>query len=247
MATCEGQRGVVKGALAAALIVLVVSLPAVAQGALLSADTQYAMPGWFSTLAVQFQETSPNKSVDGSIDYAVYAPGQFQLSFPNKDPSNGTQYVYRFQLYNNTGLNRDYMKKLTIGLVSVSSVTGWFCTSVEPNDPYATGGVAPASNQMTFNGPPYTSVSWGFKSSGSGYVQPGSFSKMLIFTSPYGPTMQSATINSQSTAEHWELGGVQHENWHGYLPSPGVPEPATLSSLLVAGGLFVVYRVLRRK
>jgi hypothetical protein len=233
------------GVLASASVAIVLSLSTAARAELVAADTANAMAGWYGTKTVQFFEESNSKYVDGSVDYAVYAPGQFNLSFPGEDPSGGTQYVYRFQLYN-ASTSEDYLKKLTVGLVNISSAAGWFCTWVEPGPLYAAGGVTPSSSQVGFVGTPPTSVNWGYKSSAP--VTAGNYSKMLIFTSAYGPTLQSATIYSTSTIQHWvDGGGSQYNWWEGTLPSPAVPEPSTLFSLLVSAGLFVIYRRFRCK
>jgi hypothetical protein len=214
---------------------------------LISTDTANAMPGWYGTLPIQFTEelAAGNVFVDASVDYAVYSPGKFNASFPGMDPSNGTQYVYRFQLHDAAD-SGDYLRKLSVGLVDINSAAGWFCTWIEPGPIYPSGGVAPSASQVGFVGTPPTSVNWGFKTS-TGMVTAGNDSKMLIFTSSFAPTFQSATINSRSTVGWWtDDGGNQYNWWQGQLPSP-VPEPATLFSLLVAGAIFSGYRVLRRK
>ena len=33
------------------------------------------------------------------VEYAVYAKGQFDLSFPGADPTGGAEYVFAYQLY----------------------------------------------------------------------------------------------------------------------------------------------------
>jgi hypothetical protein len=215
------------------LTALIVSFSVSADAGLLPADTVNAMPGWFGTEIIQFDESN-GKNVDGSVDYAVYAPGQFNLSFPNQDPSNGTQYVYRYQLHNNpTPDSTDFIRKLTVGLVGITDSTGWHCTYIEPGSIYPSGGAAPTL-QVQLTGTPYTSAVWAFKASAP--VNTDSYSKMLIFTSPYSPTHQLATVLSSSSTDKWE----------GLLPSP-VPEPATLIGMLSFGVLFLIQRVLRRK
>ena len=69
--------------LAFATLALVVLVPVSTRADLISADTANAMPGWYKSVPIQFDESSGN-NIDGSIDYAVYAPGQFDLSFPAK-------------------------------------------------------------------------------------------------------------------------------------------------------------------
>ncbi len=213
------------------LAAFMVSFSTSAHADLITDDTVNAMPGWYGTESIQFDESN-GKNVDGSVDYAVYAPGKFNLSFPDADPSNGAQYVYRYQLYNNPGPDStDFIRKLTVGLVGITDSTGWYCEYIEPDPLYPSGGVAPTF-QVQLTGSPYTSAVWAFKASAP--VNPGSYSKMLIFTSPYGPTFHAATVLSSSSTDVWE----------GQLPSP-VPEPASFISLLILGGLLVVFRALR--
>jgi hypothetical protein len=226
-------------ALAVMALIFVCSAPV--QAGLVAADTANAMQ--FGTKIVQYTEESNGKYVDGSVDYAVYAPGKFNSSFPGQDPSNGTQYVYRYQLYNNAGTSSDYMKKLTVGLVGVTLAAN--CKYIEPGPLYSSGGIAPLQQAALIGTPNPTSASWSYGSSVA--INPGNYSKMLIFTSPYGPTERLATIYSQSSVAHWVgLGGEQYNWWEGQLPSP-VPEPASMCGLLAFGGILLVYRTLRRK
>jgi hypothetical protein len=231
--------------IALTLTVSALSFSIPAHATLITEDTANAMPGWYATLPVQFTEelTSGNVFVDASVDYAVYAPGDFNLSFPGKDPSNGLQYVYRYQLHNASD-SGDFLKKLSVGLVDITSAQGWFCTWVDPGPIYPDGGVVPPT--IGFVGTPPTSVNWAYKTS-SGFITAGHDSKMLIFTSPFPPTYASATITSRNTVG-WYVDdqGHQFNWWRGELPSP-VPEPATLISLFVAGVVFSGYCVLRRK
>jgi hypothetical protein len=244
MVTYYGQRERFRwGVLTFALLALTTSFSAPAHAELLSSDTAHAIPGWFDTKIVQFQEESNGKFVDGSVDYAVYAPGQFNLSFPGKDPSNGTQYVYRYQLYNNAVTSSDYIKKLTVGLAGITNAAN--CKWIDPDPPYASGGAVPTLQVALIGTPNPTSAVWSYKASAP--LNPGNYSKMLIFTSPYEPTSRLSTIYSQSTIAHWvDGGGNQYNWWEGQLPSP-IPEPTSFCSLLIFGGLFTTYRVLRRK
>jgi len=225
------------------------SLSSLAHAELMSTDTVNAIPGWYANEPIHFTEDSNEEVVDGSIDYAVYAPGNFNLSFPGQDPSGGSEYVYRYQLHNNAGTSTDYMKKLTVGLVGLVAITDAAnCEWIEPNTgPYPSGGVAPSASQVGIIGDPPTSAIWGYKASAP--ISPGSDSKMLIFTSPYSPTFQVASVLSQSLINHRvDNGGNQYNWWEGQLPSPDpVPEPSSLFCLLASAGFFIVYRVLRRK
>jgi len=233
------------GVSAFAWMAFMASFSTPAHAELIASDTAHAIPGWFATEDIHFIEQSLGKIVDGSIDYAVYAPGNFNLSFPGQDPSGGTQYVYRYQLHNNAGTSTDNMLELTVGLVGITNAAN--CEWIEPTSgPYLNVGVAPSSSQVGLvGGPPPTSANWGYKASAA--ITPGNYSKMLIFTSPYGPTFQSATVLSQSTDAHGvDNLGNQYNSWEGLAPSP-VPEPSSFFSFLAIGGSFIVYRVLRRK
>jgi hypothetical protein len=247
MATNERKTGWLHGIVAAFVwLALMVSFSTPALAGLISTDTVHAMPGKFGTEVIQFTEEPSGKFVDGSIDYAVYAPGDFNLSFPGQDPSGGTQYVYRYQIYNNSGTSNDYMNKLTVALVGLTNLTDAMnCTWIEPGPIYPAGGIAPATSMTGITGNPPDSANWGYKSS-SPPINPGSYSKMLIFTSPYEPTFQIASVFSQSTDAHWvDNTGHQYNWWEGQLPSP-IPEPSSLLSLLAIGILFSVYRALRK-
>ena len=61
------------------------------------------MSGWRGNLAMSGTKTRTLGGVihtftlNATVDYAVYAPGSFDLSFPNADPSDGTDYVYAYR------------------------------------------------------------------------------------------------------------------------------------------------------
>src|SRR2546426_12007332 len=81
--------------LAAAAAVLL--LGARAFSALLVGDAN-AMTGWNGT--VNFDTVIAPFTMKAEVDYAVYAPGQFNLSFPGGDPSAGARYVYAYRVHN---------------------------------------------------------------------------------------------------------------------------------------------------
>lgn len=212
------------------VIILAAATCTTALGSLIVADTVNAIPGWYGTEIVQFEESG--EFVDGSIDYAVYAPGQFNLSFPGQDPSSGAHYVYRYQLHNNAVTSTDFMKKLSVGLVGITNAAN--CKVIEPGPLYPVTGTIAPTQQVKLIGTPPTSAVWSFKSTDPP-VNPGYSSKMLIFTSPNSPTRLAASLYSQATDTWWE----------GSLPSP-IPEPVSLVSLLIFCCCLFAYRVLRR-
>ena len=207
------------------------ALPGPVRGGLLSDDTN-AMTGWRAS--VPFSDFYyPAHTLNGSLDYAVYAPGSsFNNSFgAGADPSGGANYVYAYQIDStastdsinliSVGLDGDEMPAYP-GFVSISS-------GVQPNMP---GSLNPSQLIGSGTPPIYTSALWRFVQTKIG---PGQSSKILIFTSPFGPEMDSVSIQ-----------GANQSAWSGYVASP-VPEPATLLSLAVFGGIITVLHLLRRR
>ena len=205
------------------LVMALVGLLAGAASAGLLLDDPRGLTGWKGT--VRF-EALPNLFVD--VEYNVYAPGpDFETSFgAGKDPSNGAQYVYAYQILNNVNPNpdpvKDYVTSFSVGLsdgdeqpASIGSVA-------------VTGGTNPAL--MYFSpAPPLvpSTATWKFISS---MKYPG-FSNILIYTSPYGPELDNATVLGYSADTH-------------SVPSP-TPEPATLA--LMAAGLAAARSFRRRR
>ncbi|HEY4760392.1 MAG TPA: PEP-CTERM sorting domain-containing protein [Thermoguttaceae bacterium] len=209
-------------------LISVLILPASARGELIASDSN-AMPGWHSTLQTSGStQVSPYKYLYVDIDYAVYDKGQFNLSFPGKDPSGGTQYVYAYQLFNkpnppstDLGINI-----FTVGLDGNESPAN-IMEIDNPNPP--TG----KTSSPAFVGTPPTSAKWSY--SPANKVSPSARSKILLFTSKFGPEWDFANLTGWS-------GSTTPLNTY-YLPSP-VPEPGTLLGLTIAG-LFFFVRMLR--
>src|SRR5438552_10825429 len=66
--------------------------------AILATDLN-AMAGFHGT--TDFTSNVGTLFLRAEVDYAVYEPGKFQLTFgPGSDPSNGTQYLYAYELHN---------------------------------------------------------------------------------------------------------------------------------------------------
>ena len=150
------------------------------------------------------------------IEYCVYAPGDFELSFPGEDPSAGLEYVYAYQIFNDLDpyptdpppWNGD---KGHINAFSVGINDG---DEQADNDGFvADVNVDPSSHEVR-----PSSVFWGF--AGASQLDYGEVSDVLIFTSPFAPEWDNATAS-----------GVFPDTEQ--LPSP-TPEPATLGLLVLA-------------
>jgi hypothetical protein len=207
------------------LAVFAISAPACA--GMLSTDIHAMQRG-----SVPFYDDYQAPAIfDGTLDYAVYSPGSsFNDTFgAGADPSNGTRYVYAYQIISTS--STDPIKLMTVGLAAGASPAdpGYVASSsgTSPN-----GGSNPSSLIGSGTPPVYNSSSWKFLVT---KIEPGQSSKVLYFTSPYGPEMDSVSLQ-----------GAAISAWTGSVPSP-VPEPASIFYLLACGGVFLVYRVLRRK
>src|SRR4051812_44653540 len=73
--------------------------------------------GGFSGTAL-FNAAQLGLTFSASVDYAVYAPGQFNLTFPGQDPSAGSQFVYAYQLSNVGLATQRPIQSLSVGIGS---------------------------------------------------------------------------------------------------------------------------------
>jgi hypothetical protein len=202
------------------LVVLLFSAPV--SGDVILATDGNAIPTWQG--ATDFNVGFLSKKINGHIDYAVYAPGQFSLSFPTVDTIPANNYVYAYQIFNNaTPASNDSITGFTVGLDG---------NEVAMNNGFIGSGIQPSSNYLS--GSPPTSSAWLFSSPNR--ITVGTNSSILYFTSPFAPEFASSSMTA--------AGGPYA--WTGTMPSP-VPEPSALLGLAVFGGLFTVVRVLRHK
>jgi len=185
--------------------------------------------GGFSQGTTAFIGTNGPLTIKSNVEFAVYAPGKFDLSFgAGADPSGGSQYVYAYEVFNTGvgGLDR------AISLFTVALQPTALAQNIEFL-PHAFGffGQDPVSSSFG-GGPPPTSARWDYSTA---TVPIGGNTQILLFTSPKGPTLQSAGVQG---------GGVPSSN---VLPSP-IPEPASWT-LLVIGSVALAYRrvVARRR
>ena len=130
------------------------------------------------------------------IDYAVYAPGQFEASFGlGADPSGGTHFVYAYQVFNdpgNTGANRE-ITEMSVGFADLVDL---FDDNELPANigflPNVFGnfGVDPVSSSQFGNAPGGSAV---FSFIGGEIPLLGQ-SEILIYTSPFPPEFDAATV-----------------------------------------------------
>jgi len=176
----------------------------------------------------------PGFNVMVNVDYAVYAPGAFSTSAAlgnPTDPSNGLQYVYAYQLWNNVG-GDSALSAFSVGFADAADSDGATegTNKLPANIGYVniTGdtGVSPSSQAFTYSlAGNAQSAFWDYSSG----LPVGGHSNVLIYTSPYPPETDTAMVQGS-------LSDTQR------LPSP-VPEPATGLLLGVATAFLLAARV----
>jgi hypothetical protein len=172
-----------------------------------------ALPGWQGTQP--FNGAIATNHLNATVDYAVYSPGAFgsslALGLPAaSDPSGGTEFVYAYEIFD-TPASNVAVNALTValdpGVISNLNHIGSaaIVPGVTPSPPPAfslDAFLVPQSAAFTFNNP---------------QIAVSGNSIILLFTSPFGPQNLSAT-----------LGGGHSVNAVALLPSPKVPEPASI-------------------
>lgn len=148
------------------------------------------------------------------LDFAVFEPGNYPDDLVGgDDPSDGTEYVYAYQAFNESA--SEPLTTVSVGLLDFSEAANAM------GDPLhdLTGGVNPLSSLVQ-----ETSVLTLFIPQ----ILADDFSSVFLFTSPFGPTYMPASVLN---------GGLSDQQM---APSP-IPEPATLG-LLALGAMAVVIR-----
>jgi hypothetical protein len=211
-----------------------------AQAGFLANDSD-AMSGWRGDLAMYGTKTRTLGGVlhtftlSATIDYAVYAPGSFDLSFPNADPSGNTDYVYAYQFVDSSA-STEPVVSLSVGFGGDAHVA----TEGQVADPL-TGGQASETPKLT--GSPPTSATWSYLSA---TVSPGHDSDILFYTSPYGPQWgHGSLLATNALSVNSAPNGVTLGPGNA-LPTP-TPEPAAVVLLATAAALFALRRVVRRR
>jgi len=158
-------------------------------------------------------------TISANVDFAVYAPGHFNLSYPGQDPSGGSQFVYAYEVFN-TGANQ--VTSSPISIFSEGLLPGVAPANIEAL-PLVAG--QPPDNS-SFAGAPPSSARWDYTVTNLGL---GANSWILLFTSPHGPTFQPGSVQG---------GGLSNTQ---SLPSP-VPEPSTLMLLAIGASAWILFR-----
>jgi hypothetical protein len=175
-----------------------------------------AMTGFAGTTS--FDITVSDVSLKADVEYAVYAPG----TYPGKDLTGGSKYIYAYQIFNSFNRSRP---NVAIDFFSVGISSGVTIDNIYTDNIYSYtlgSGVDPLSNifaqsaGFTFAVQSLDSREW---------------SNVLIFTSVLSPTMGFGTISG---------GGA---SGMAALPTPSMlPEPATIALLLPAILIFTLNR-----
>jgi len=189
--------------------------------AILATDAN-AISGFHGTQ--DFSTAIGTLTMKGEVDYAVYSPGKFGLTFgAGADPSGGARYVYAYELHNTGGVADRDLGFLSIGFDGPGGSNPQNISFLNNN----LGDDPSASTFIPVGGPPFTSATWNFATA----IPDGHLSEVLLFTSPFAPAFFDASVQG---------GGLSKQ---GRLPSP-VPEPGTA---LVAGGMSLALLIRRRK
>ena len=211
------RTGMRVGFMVGAGALLLAALAEQVSAGVLSGDVN-GMSGWSDTRRMDGPMTWAIIAVD--VDYCVYAPGQFELSFPGQDPTGGTEYVYAYQIFNDLdphpvtmpGFNPDYVGRFSVGLDADEGAG---------NGGYVAGTGAAPSDVDTI-GAASTQAGWDFTDAQMHYP---SVSAVLFFTSPNLPELDTATASGAYPTNPQTLPSEM-------LPSPSnIPEPATLALL----------------
>jgi len=188
--------------------------------AILATDAN-AISGFHGTQ--DFSTSISGLSMKGEVDYAVYAPGKFNLTFgAGSDPSSNQRYVYAYQMHNTGGTADRDLGFLSVGFDgsgpggSNPANFGMLLVGDHGDDPSL-------SSLIPTSGPPYNSATWNFSTP----IPDSHYSEILLFTSPFPPEFYDASVQG---------GGVSKQS---RLPSP-VPEPGTaLAACGMIGALLI--------
>lgn len=219
----------------APLLVLLLSATADASGPL--PTDAAALPPWQGS--VTMSQNSGSNVLFAEVEFAVYAPGQFNASVTlghPADPSAGQDYVYAYEIFNDAANGSNVtINTLSVGVDYLNfpnaiPVPGSFVGHTSgPDGP----GVAPnLSRFVPSTGQPKHSVAWNYTTT---VFNPGQHSDILFFASPWAPHLFLSS-----------LGGGQATGASNNLPSP-IPEPATAVLAVIAIICLMSAKCVRRR
>jgi hypothetical protein len=111
-----------------------------------------------------------------SVEYAVFAPGQYAGS----DISGGSDYIYAYQIFSDSASN------VAVDFFSVDVSAG----SINAVGADTTYGVLAGVNPLAFNFPQSAGYMFIYSA-----LQPGQHSSVMLFSSDYAPTMGFGTVS----------------------------------------------------
>lgn len=187
-----------------------------------------AIPGW------QGSKVLTSAKITATVEYAVYAPGDFDTSLALDtpvDPSLDSDYVYAYEVFAGALPVKDLTVQTTLGAIPMSYVGTNHIDHYSFNPELGT-----APNNWFFNtGTNPTRVTNAKWTSSLG-IPSGGHSDILFFTSPFPPQFLTSSISG---------GGTNIAT--STLPSP-IPEPTTAAlSVIAAVCLFAARRLRARK
>ena len=153
------------------------------------------------------------------VEYAVFAPSKFKLSYSGRDPNVDSMYVYAYQIFNNDPdhpnqnvSQRAYVNRFSVGMEGNEKAGNRFSI-------HESGDIISNTGSLSS-----TSVKWSFYSPNITY---GNVSDILYFASPYSPETDTCTLQGN--------GATLTLN----LPSPSnivapAPEPVSAFWLVLA-------------
>jgi len=208
-----------------AALVAFSALPALAGQLNLNAN---AIPGFTGT--TPFANASPPDFLLGTVDYAVFAPGDFTTAFPASGytPTAG-QLVYAYQIIPTDGLNTEFISFMSVNLNGDANNISAF--ELEP------GNTPSDASTFTFGptGMAGENAEWYFFGGG---IPISGRSYGLVYSSPNVPQMLDGNVVD---------GGLTANVIPLPVPSPvAIPEPGTITMLWL-GGLGILAIAARRR
>jgi len=168
-----------------------------------------------------FEATDGVEILRVEVQYAVYGIGDY----PGNDPSNGTEYVYAYQIFNDVDTQSSSVSSFTVGIPAENecrpAVVGYDRDYMDPEDE----AVAPTLFAITED-----SAAWTFLY--DTVAAPDEYSKVLLFASPCPPGGGTASVQDGGLSDFESV------------PVPIIPEPTTI---LWLGLVQLLIRMVKQK